>query len=142
VIANIAPFTFRLPADVPERHYRFQAGFATPGTPTPPAPKRQFFTSRDMGGLYVEIGIDPRPTPGSRRSVFAADSTVCTTVIDGHPATVIVYRSKPQPNVSYNVLASVDFTADSVLEFHGTGDNPMRQAQALAALRSIHFHGP
>src|SRR5436190_12559665 len=117
VVATIAPFSFRLPEDLPEHHYRFQATFATPGTPKPPPPRRQFFFSQEhMGGPDLDIGIEPRPAPGSRQSVFAADSTVCSEIIDGHSATVIMYRSKPEHGVTYNILAQVDFTTDSVLE--------------------------
>ena len=143
VVATIAPFSLRLPADVPEHHYRFQAAFGTTGAAKTAPPRRQFFFSdRDVHGPYFEIAISPRPTPGSRLSVFAADSTLCDDVIDGHSARVLIYRSKPQPNVTYNVLAWVDFTADSVLEFGSSGADQNRQTQALAVLRTLRFRGP
>src|SRR6266576_4455951 len=141
VVATIAALTFRLPEDLPEHHYRFQTTFAMPGAPKPPLPKRQFFFSQEhVGGPHIDIGIEPRPAPGSRLSVFAADSTVCSEIIDGHSATVIMYRSKPEQGVTYNIWAQVDFTTDSVLALRSMAENKNGQAQALAVLRSIRFH--
>jgi hypothetical protein len=139
VAAEIAPVSLRLPSDVAEYRFRHETTFGPQGAHEPPPPKVQHFFSQERShGLFVTLRVQRRPGPYARVSFFAADSTVCAADIDGHHATVIIFRSV-KPSVRHNVFAQMDLNADSVLVLEGGGDSDDRQAQAIGVLWTLRF---